>query len=514
MSEIADIDRPPLGPAEPDPRDAAPDFDVVIIGAGLSGIGAAYHLNTRLPNKRYCILEGRDAIGGTWDLFRYPGVRSDSDMFTLGYRFRPWRDAKAIADGPAIRSYVREAAREYGIEDRIRFNHWVTDFSWSSASNCWTITAKTGDEERRITCRFVWNCSGYYRYAEGYTPEFPGAARFEGRIVHPQRWPEDLDYKGKKVVVIGSGATAVTLIPSMADETEHITMLQRSPTYMFAMPGTSPLAKFLGRILPGSRAYRVMRGHRIIFQQIMFKMARARPEKTKERLIGLLEEKLPPGYDIEKHFTPTYNPWDQRICLVPDDDLFDAIRRGEASVVTDQIETFTEKGIRLASGREIEADIIITATGLILEALGGATVKVDGERISFGDKLTYRGMMFEDVPNLASVFGYTNASWTLRADLVSDYVCRLLAHMDRTGAVAATPVNDDPDMPREPFLDFSSGYVRRAEHLLPKQGRAPWRHPQDFFRDLIDLKFGRVDDGVLKFTAAEAARASAASERR
>lgn len=491
---------------------AAPEnhFDVLIIGAGLSGIGAARHLQKRRPEKTYAILEGRGAIGGTWDLFRYPGIRSDSDMFTLGYGFRPWRQAKAIADGPSIRDYVNETAAEHGIDKHIRFNHWVTDVSWSSDEARWTVKASRNGEIVRYSCNFLWMCSGYYRYSSGYTPEFKGRDRFRGEIVHPQKWPEDFDYAGKRVLVIGSGATAVTLIPSMADKAGHVTMLQRSPTYMFSMPGTSPLAEFLQRVLPRSWAYWLMRWERIILQQIMYKLARARPKKTAERLIEMTRERLPEGFDVEKHFRPNYNPWDQRLCLVPDDDLFEAIKAGKASVVTDEIETFTEKGVLLKSGEEIEADIIITATGLELEMLGGANLYVDGEKVDIGKTLTYRGMMYSGVPNLVSVFGYLNASWTLRADLISEYVCRLLAYMDRRGYVEARPVNDDPDMPREPYADFTSGYIMRAIDKMPKQGRPPWRHPQDYAWDVMHMRFGRIDDGVLEFRA----RPQAAAEQK
>lgn len=477
-------------------------FDVLIVGAGLSGIGAAYHLQRRCPGKRYAILEGRSAMGGTWDLFRYPGIRSDSDMFTLGYGFRPWRQAKAIADGPSIRDYVHETAAAYGIDRHIRFNNWVTDVSWSSEDARWTVTAAGEGGVRRYTCDFLWMCSGYYRYSEGYTPEFKGRERFRGAIVHPQNWPEDLDYSGKRVVVIGSGATAVTLIPSMAGKAAHIVMLQRTPTYMFAMPGTSPLANFLQRFLPRALVYWLMRWQRIILQQIMYKRARAHPKETADRLIEMTRERLPEGFDVEKHFRPNYNPWDQRLCLVPDDDLFEAIKAGKASVVTDEIDTFTEKGILLKSGEELEADIIITATGLALEWLGAADVVVDGEKIDIGDTLTYRGMMYSGVPNLVSVFGYLNASWTLRADLISEYVCRLLNFMEREGYAEAKPLNRDPDMPREPYADFTSGYFLRAIDKLPKQGRAPWRHPQDYARDIFAMRYGRIDDGVMEFRRA------------
>ena len=479
-------------------------FDILIIGAGLSGIGAGYSLQKRCPEKSYAILEGRDCIGGTWDLFRYPGIRSDSDMFTLGYGFRPWREAKTIADGPSIRSYVRDTAAHYNIEEKIRFNHWVTDFSWSSQDARWTVMATRDGESVSFTCNFLWGCSGYYRYAEGYTPDFEGIDRFEGKIVHPQHWPEDLDYEGKRIVVIGSGATAVTLIPSMADKAAHITMLQRSPTYMFSMPATSKFANFLNKVMPTSWAFAFMRWQRIIFQQFFYKVARARPEKTKEQLISKTKEKLGDDYDVEKHFTPTYFPWDQRICVVPDDDLFDVIKSGKASVVTDHIDTFTEKGIKLKSGEELEADIIITATGLILEVLGGAKVTVDGSEIDIGKTFSYKGLMYSGVPNLASVFGYTNASWTLRSDLISEYVCRLVNYMDKNGYDSATPVNKNPDMQPEPYLDFSSGYVTRATDALPKQGDAPWRHPQSYTSDIMDLRYGRLDDGVLEFGRATA----------
>jgi cation diffusion facilitator CzcD-associated flavoprotein CzcO len=487
-------------------------FDVLIVGAGLSGVGAAWHLRTRLPGKSFCILEGRERIGGTWDLFRYPGVRSDSDMFTLGYGFRPWRDPKAIAGGPAIRAYIEETAAEAGIVPKIRFNHWVTDASWSSETRRWTVTAVCEGRPAVFTCDFLWMCSGYYRYAEGYTPDFLGVSRYRGLLVHPQRWPEDLDYAGKRIVVIGSGATAVTLIPSLTDKAAHVVMLQRSPSYMFAMPSDSALAKFLVRTLGRRAAFWLMRWQRVLLQQFTFRMARARPQKTRERLLQLTREKLPEGYDIATHFSPRYNPWEQRLCLVPDDDLFAAIREGKASVETGEIETFTEGGIRLKSGKELAADIVVTATGLVLEVAGGAAFSVDGRKIDFGKTFTYKGMMFSGVPNMAATFGYTNASWTLRADLVSEYVCRLLAFMERKGLSAATPVPSDADMTPEPFLDFSSGYVTRAAHYLPKQGKMPWRHPQNYAVDLMNLRFGRLDDGELRFSTKAAIRAPAAAE--
>ncbi len=482
---------------------AVEHFDVVIVGAGLSGIGAACHLRKKAPRKSFAILEGRGAIGGTWDLFRYPGVRSDSDMFTLGYGFRPWRDPKAIADGPAIKAYVIETARESGVDQKIRFNHWVTDISWSSDDARWTVAAQHDGRPVRFTCSFLLMASGYYRYAEGYTPEFKGRERFKGRIVHPQKWPEDLDYAGKRVVVIGSGATAVTLIPSMTDKAAHVVMLQRSPSYMFSMPGSSPLAKFLASVMPRKVAFWVMRWQRIILTQFMFKMARARPQKTRQRLIELTRAALPPGYDVETHFTPRYDPWDQRLCLVPDEDLFAAIRSGKASVETGTIDAFTDNGIRLASGKELRADIVVTATGLTLEVLGGAKAAIDGRPFESGKSFTYKGFGFSGVPNLAAVFGYTNASWTLRADLVSEYVCRLINYMDANGYAVATPVVRDKDMTPEAFIDFSSGYVTRAVAYLPKQGTGPWRHPQNYALDVINLRYGRIDDGAMEFRRLE-----------
>ena len=478
-------------------------YDIIVVGAGLSGIGAAWHLQKHCPDKSFTILEGRDTIGGTWDLFRYPGIRSDSDMFTLGYGFRPWRQAKTIADGPSIKDYVIETARDCGVDKKIQFNHWITRLDWSSDDAKWTVTATHEGREVTFTCNFLFMCSGYYRYAEGYTPDFADADKFRGRIVHPQHWPEDLDYAGKEVVVIGSGATAVTLIPSMADETAHITMLQRSPTYMISMPSVSPLAKFLSRLLPKSLVYRIMRWQRIVMQQFLFKRARAKPEKVKEFLLDQTREALGPDYDVETHFTPNYNPWEQRLCLVPDDDLFQTIKSGKASVVTDHIEAFTENGVRLRSGRELEADIIITATGLILEALGGADVTVDGQQIKPSDTYTYNGFMYSDIPNLASVFGYTNASWTLRADLVSEHVCRLINHMDETGQNIVTPKIKNPATAPEPFMDLAAGYVKRAAAIMPKQAEAPWRHPHDYAKDVMSLRYGKIDHDALVFSVSK-----------
>jgi monooxygenase len=476
-------------------------FDVVIVGAGLSGIGAGYHLQTNSPGRTYVILEGREASGGTWDLFRYPGIRSDSDMYTLGYNFRPWKEAKAIADGPSILKYVRETASDHGIENHIRYNHMVKSAAWDSETAAWTVETEVAGEPVRFTCNFLFMCSGYYSYKSGYTPEFAGAEAFKGRIVHPQQWPEDLDYSAKKVVVIGSGATAVTLVPEMAKTAGHVTMLQRSPTYVVSRPAEDPVALWLRTKFKPMTAYRLTRWKNVLLGMIFFRMARKKPEETKQRIIGLVREKLGPDYDVETHFTPRYNPWDQRLCLVPDDDLFDAIKTGAASVVTDEIDTFTASGLKLKSGKTLDADVVVTATGLNLEVLGGVSFSVDGRPVIFSDTLSYKGMMYSDVPNLASSFGYTNASWTLKCDLTCGYVSRLLNHMTATGLRQATPVRRPGDQGDEAWLDFSSGYVQRSVHLFPKQGaKAPWKQHQNYALDLMTLKFGKVDDGAMVFS--------------
>lgn len=486
------------------------EFDVIIIGAGISGVSAAYHLQKRCPGKSYAILEARDAIGGTWDLFKYPGIRSDSDMFTLGFGFRPWRGHKVIADGPAIKDYVSDTAEEYGIVKHIRFGRRVQSMSWSSAKSTWRIRVTHGDAEEIYETPFIMSCAGYYRYASGYTPDIPGMDAFSGDIIHPQQWSEDYDHTGKRIVVIGSGATAVTLVPSLAEKAAHVTMLQRSPSYYFAMPAVSGMSQFFAKFLPGNLAHSLMRWLRIMLQQVSFKFARAKPEKMAKNLILMTRDRLPEGYDVDTHFTPRYNPWDQRLCVVPDDDLFNAIKSGGASVVTDTIKSIKNDSIELQSGDVIDADVVVTATGLELEMFGGAEVVVDGDTVHPGDILTYKGVMFEKIPNLVSVFGYTNASWTLRADLVNAYACRLINYFDEHQYASATPVNDDPEMEREPFLDFSSGYVTRSAARLPKQGaRAPWRHPQDYFRDVASLRFASLDDGVLRFTPAQHERADA-----
>jgi len=493
--------------------------DVLIVGAGLSGIGAAWHLSKKCPQKSFAVLEGRSAIGGTWDLFRYPGIRSDSDMHTMGYRFRPWTSPKAIADGPSILSYIEDTARESGIDRKIRFNHWVKRASWSSADARWTVEAELrepGAASRtvRLTCNFLYMCSGYYRYAEGYTPHFPGREQFKGTIAHPQHWPETLDYAGKRVVVIGSGATAVTLVPEMAKTAGHVVMLQRSPTYVVSRPEGDALANWLSARLPAKLAYGITRWKNVLLGLIFFRMSRKRPERIKQMILKGVRAELGPEYDVETHFTPRYNPWDQRLCLVPDADLFRSIREGRASVVTDHIERFTENGIKLKSGKELEADIVVTATGLQLELLGGVTFSVDGQKVEFSKTLYYKGMMFAGVPNLIATFGYTNASWTLKADLTCEYACRLLNRMDSKGMRQATPVNHNPDLATEPFLDFSSGYVQRSIAQFPKQGaKSPWKLHMNYALDVMEIRYGKIEDGVMELSNPAPAVSTRAPER-
>lgn len=479
--------------------------DVLIVGAGLSGIGAGCHLQANCPGKSYAVLESRDRSGGTWDLFRYPGIRSDSDMYTLGYSFRPWTHAKSIADGPSILDYVRQTAADHGVEGKIRFNHRVVRAEWSTADARWTVEAVRGDtpETVRLSCSFLFMCSGYYRYDEGYTPDFPGTESFAGRIVHPQHWSEDIDYAGKRVVVIGSGATAVTLVPSMAQIAAHVTMLQRSPSYIVSLPAEDPIAKRLRRFLPAKVGYPIMRWKNVLLTMLSFQLSRRRPQVMKTLVRKGLEKRLPAGYDIDTHFKPSYDPWDQRLCLVPNGDLFEAISDGRASVVTDHIDTFTEKGLRLASGAELEADLVVTATGLNLLALGGLQIAVDGQDITLSDTMSYKGMMLSGVPNLAFAVGYTNASWTLKCDLTCEYVCRLLNHMDEGGFRQCTPQNRDPAVSERPFIDFSSGYVLRSIDQFPKQGsKAPWRLHQNYPRDIFNLRFGSIEDSAMEFSNA------------
>ncbi len=496
----------------------AEQLDVLIVGAGLSGIGAAYHLQASHPQRTYAILEAREAIGGTWDLFRYPGVRSDSDMHTLGYSFRPWQEAKAIADGHSILRYVCDTARESGIDKRVRFGHRVMRAEFSSAEACWTVETQRTDtgEIIHFSANFLLICTGYYRYDAGYSPAFAGMDRFQGRVVHPQHWPGDLDYRGKRVIVIGSGATAVTLVPAMAPEAAQVTMLQRSPSYIVAIPGEDPAANLLRRLLSPARAYSIVRWKNVLLMTVLFQLSRRRPEWIKRVIRKAAQLQLPPGYDVDPHFKPQYNPWDQRMCFVPDGDLFRAIRDGDASIVTGQVETVTERGLRLTSGAELEADVIVTATGLSLLALGGIRLVVDGREVELSQTMAYKGTMLSGVPNLALAVGYTNASWTLKCDLTSQYVCRLLRHMDEHGYTVCTPVNRDPSIRELPLIDLSSGYVQRSVHLFPKQGSSvPWRLYQNYALDRILLRRRPVNDGALEFKtpprpAAEPDRARAA----
>ena len=486
-------------------------LDVLIVGAGISGIGAGRHLQRLCPTKSWAILEGRGDLGGTWDLFRYPGVRSDSDMYTLGYSFRPWTDAKAIADGPSILRYLRETAAEYGIDRHIRFRHFVKSAAWSGAEARWTVEVEIRDaagapiETRTLQCGFLHLCTGYYDYEEGHRPDFPGTDAYGGTLIHPQQWPEDLDHAGRRILVIGSGATAVTLVPELAKDAAQVTMLQRSPTYMVARPDEDAIANRLRRLLPSRLAYALTRWKNILLGQFFYDRARKQPEKVREFILDQIRPRL--GEDcVAEHFTPRYDPWDQRMCLVPNGDLFDAVEQGRATIVTDTIETFTERGVRLASGAELEADIVITATGLALKFLSDLAITVDGEAVDVSRAHIYKGMMMSDVPNLAWSMGYTNASWTLKCDLTCGYVCRLLNYMDRHGFEIAVPRTGAGDPGDLPMMDLTSGYVQRAMHLFPKQGEAaPWRLYQNYVRDLLMLRFGAVDDEAMEFSRATGA---------
>lgn len=476
--------------------------DVLIIGAGLSGIGAACHLTRNCPNRSYAIIERRERIGGTWDLFRYPGIRSDSDMFTLGYNFRPWTDAKVLADGPSIRQYVEDTAEEYGVTRHIRFGRKVVKANWSSADNVWQVEAtdeKTGESES-YTSNFLFACSGYYNYDEGYKPDFPGEADFKGQVIHPQHWPEELNTRGKKVVIIGSGATAVTLVPALAKEGADVTMLQRSPTYIATVPEVDPISVGMRKFLPEMAVYRMARARNIGLQRMVYRLSQNKPKLMRRALLGAAKRQLGENVDM-KHFTPNYNPWDERLCAVPNGDLFKSLRKGEANVVTDHIEKFTENGILLKSGETLEADIIITATGLNIQLLGGVDGTVDGQALEPRDALVYRGMMLRDVPNMALVFGYTNSSWTLKADLVCEYICRLLNHMEKTGATTVIPRDHENCATEENFLGMQSGYIQRANDRLPRQGsKQPWQVVQNFFYDVPRLRYQKIDDGVLEFS--------------
>ena len=480
--------------------------DVVIVGAGLSGIGAAWHLQDKCPDRSYLILEEREAMGGTWDLFRYPGIRSDSDMYTLGYNFKPWKEGKAIADGPSILEYIRETASEGDIERHIRYRHALLSASWSSDEAAWTLDVqnKASGESVTLRCNFLLMCAGYYNYEQGYLPRFKGYDRFQGEIVHPQHWPDDLDYRGKKVVIIGSGATAVTLVPEMAKEAGHVVMLQRSPTYMGSAPDTDWKAKLLQWLLPDKTAYAITRWKNIQYQRYIYWQSQATPNFIRRKLLKMARKDLGDCEDFEKHFVPRYGVWDQRLCLVPNGDFFHAVRDGHAAVVTDTIDEFTESGIRLESGEELQADIIVTATGLDLRVLGDVKLSVDGEPVDVSKTFSYKSMMFSGVPNLVSTFGYINASWTLKSDLTAEYACRLLNHMTETGTHQCTPQlrEHEQDMAGKDWIDgFSSGYIRRKIHLLPKQGTvSPWRNAQNYALDRKVIGKGPIEDGCLRFT--------------
>lgn len=476
-------------------------LDVLIVGAGLSGIGAAYHLQTSCPHKTYAIVEARDDLGGTWDLFRYPGIRSDSDMYTLGYSFRPWTDPNAIADGPAILAYIRDTAQAHGIDRKIRFRIKVERARWSTPEARWTVDARdtaTG-EPVTFTCNFLFMCVGYYDYDEGYTPELPGRARYRGRVVHPQRWTPDIDYTGKRVVVIGSGATAVTLVPELAKQAAHVTMLQRSPSYVMTLPRRDRVAAWIRRRLPEQTASTAIRWKNVLLGMGFYNYCRRFPEHARRLLVGGVAREVGGAVDVKTHFTPRYRPWDQRVCFVPDSDLFEALRDGRAAVATGEIETFTETGIRLRSGEELPADLVVTATGLKMKCLGGVALEVDGERVDPATRLVYKGTMCSDVPNLAFALGYTNASWTLKCDLIGRYVCRLLNHMDAHGYTHACP-RRGPDVQELPLLDLTAGYVQRALDAFPRQGSvAPWKLHQNYLRDLRMYTRSPVDDPAMEF---------------
>ena len=472
--------------------------DVIIIGAGLSGIGAACHLSKKCPNKSYAILEGRANMGGTWDLFQYPGIRSDSDMYTLGYNFKPWTDPQAIADGPSILKYIKNTAKQFQVDTHIRYDHKVKKVMWDSASALWAVHLEIGGEHKIMTCNFIMTCTGYYNYENGYTPSFPGRESYKGQFIHPQHWPKDLDYKNKKVVVIGSGATAVTLVPELAKQAQSVTMLQRSPTYVTTLPKEDIFLVWMRKIMPDNWVYRFARTRNIGLTIAFYNYCRAFPNSARRLLTKMVKKELPESFDM-KHFTPKYAPWDERVCVVPDSDMFNVISEGKAHIVTDEIETLTEKGVQLKSGESLDADIIVSATGLDIQIMGGIDVEVDGKPYDFSEKMIYRGILFQDLPNLGMVFGYTNASWTLKADLVSEYMCRMINHMEASGTQFAVP-EDSESIEKIPFMDMSSGYIQRALHKVPQQGAVlPWRLYQNYVKDMMMLRFGKLADGVLSF---------------
>jgi len=486
--------------------------DVVVVGAGISGISAGYHLSRLCPDRTFAILEGRDDLGGTWDLFRYPGVRSDSDMHTLGFSFKPWVHQKSIADGPSIMAYLRETVDEFGLGSHIRYGHRVTAAAWNSEQATWTLTVQRGNDAVPVTmtCGFLLMCAGYYSYRHGHDPQFAGRERFRGRIVHPQAWPGDLDWAGRRVVVIGSGATAMTIVPAMARTAAHVTMVQRSPTYVVARPDVDCVANALGRVLPRRWAYAITRRKNTLMQQLVYRRSRTHPEQLRRQLIDGVRKAVGPDVDVERHFTPAYNPWDQRLCLLPDGDLFVALREGRASVVTDHIEGFTETGLQLASGQHVDADVVVTATGLEIVSLGEVALSVDGRPVRLSDTWTYKGVAYSDVPNLVSVFGYINASWTLRADLVNEFACRVLNHLWATGTDQVTPRlrPGDAHMEARPWITgFSAGYLQRIMGDLPRQGdREPWVNPQLLAADRRLIAKASLDDGVLEFRRAPSGR--------
>ncbi|MBE01737.1 NAD(P)/FAD-dependent oxidoreductase [Marinobacter lutaoensis] len=477
-------------------------FDVLIIGAGVSGIGMACHLRRACPGRSFAILERRQAIGGTWDLFRYPGIRSDSDMFTFGYNFRPWTGGKVLADGAAIKQYVTDTAREHGVTRHIRFQRAVQRAEWSSADKCWTLTVRdeaSGNTET-YTARFLIGCTGYYNYDRGYKPDFPGEADFRGQVVHPQHWPEDLDYSGKRVVVIGSGATAVTLVPTLAEKAAHVTMLQRSPTYLMPLPSIDKVTLALQKVLPEKVAYRLTRARNISIARLLYERSRRSPKAMRRLLLAIIRRQLGGQVDM-RHFSPDYNPWDQRLCVVKDGDLFQVLKSGRASIVTDRIERFTETGIRLASGTELEADLIVPATGLDLQMLGGVAVSVDGEPVVMKDKIIYKNVLVEGVPNAGMIFGYTNISWTLKVDIAAEYLCRLMNLMDRRGHQVVVARDTENSRGEETILgSLDAGYIKRAADRLPRQGtHGPWKSNQNYLEDVKVLRFEPIEDGYLEF---------------